>query len=121
MTDGAKERVDGTIRAERNFCRGANRIRLYRRQQKAGRKNRRDSEYPAIPALTHGFLDIESRAATKLALIHFLVDLAKRGLDIGGGCTKKGDHPHPEDRTGSAETDRCGDARDVAGADAARQ
>ncbi len=107
--------------AEGEIGRVADGVRLHRREQQAYGEDGRDGEDPRVPFLAHGLLDVIRRAAAELALVFFLVDLAERRFDVGGCRAEERDDPHPEDGTGAAETDCCGDAGDVAGADAARQ
>ena len=67
-----------------------------------------DGEDNAQPALAEGLLHVIGGAAVAVALtVALLVDLGERGLHKRGGAAEDRRDPHPEDRAGAAEAERC--------------
>ena len=63
-------------------------------------------------------MDVIDRAAGDVAVsIDFAGLLGKDSFCVDGGHAKKGDDPHPEDRSRAAGQDRTAGADDIAGAD----
>ena len=109
--------------AENLHHRAGNAVRLRANQKEAAGKRRGDGKEDAVPAPAEAALKIIGGAAEIHArvLVMHLVNLAEGGFHISGARAQQGADPHPEHRTGSAETNRRGDPGDVANADAARE
>ena len=73
--------VDDFIAAESDLGRIGDRVGLHAGQEEAAGEDGRQCEQPGIPLLAECLFDVVGRPTAVLALVDFLVDLAKRRLD----------------------------------------
>lgn len=119
--DAAHEGVDHGAVAKDLGDRVTDRVGLHAGQEDAAGNHRRDGKQRAQPGPAEAAREEVGGAATVLAVLFDLVQLAQRRFGIGRAGAQEGDRPHPEHRAGAAETDGGGHAGDIAHANPAGQ
>ena len=94
-------------------------VGLHACQKDAAAENGNDGQQYTRPALTQSLFIKSKWTAPETARMRKLINLGQGRFHKSSRCTQKSDHPHPEHRSGTAESNGCSHPHDVSGPHAA--